>query len=228
MRNSFRKAIFNHLDSRGDRGNVYHSLEPIHLIKNSTGAISHILLKDHHGLLVEIPTTIFKANGADYLNPKEVIVSDGMYKTWFGEKKKQVLEELQQLIQDNFNEVVKHSSIILNDNKFYAIELPMLQSNLLYSHKEVYTIGSLLESWLNSDELIYHGLFIIRVSGSLQSGNNFFTGFCPETKAIVKGSIHSNWFNYFKVFRKMSMKVSPRNESEILTLERFALKLNLN
>jgi hypothetical protein len=71
-------------------------------------------------------------------------------------------------------------------------------------------------------------LYIIRVSGSLQSGNNFFTGFCPETKAIVKGNIHRNWYQYFKVFKKMSLQMDIGNESEILTLERLALKLNLN
>lgn len=205
-----------------------HTIYPLCSVSNSAGEITHLLVSDENGLIVEMPLSIFKANGIDYVDLNNIIISNNIYQAWFKEKKKQTLQELYKIVELNFLHLVSNSQTVLDDAEFRSIKLPLLNSTMLFLQRVDYTIGSLLNSWLKSDDLLYEAVYIIRISGSPTSGNNYFTAFCPLSKKIIKGSMKKRkWIQYYKVFEKLNMNSEKSEESDILILERLISQFDL-
>ncbi|MEP7196088.1 MAG: hypothetical protein ABI851_06170 [Saprospiraceae bacterium] len=98
------------------------------------------------------------------------------------------------LFLDNFSLIFKNRKQIYSDSRFFLIRIPdFLHTEGVYSGKDDYCLGGLIESWDTSNVLITENentqnrIYIIHGGGSQLSGSHSWVGWCEETHNFIGG-----------------------------------------
>lgn len=187
-----------------------------------------IMITDWNGVVVLFPTALVKANGL-IVKDGRLGISQSLYDTWFREKVQTAIEQLSQKLFDNFDKVVDGASVILNDKEFRNIKLPFLKSTILYSNSLHYSLGSLLESWLSSDELsVSEDTYMLKMNVSPLTGLNNYTAYSIREKSLVNGSLQKGKRHWLKYIIKFQCLVSSKqNKSDLLAITRLVQELKI-
>lgn len=200
----------------------------IEMVSETGNCPDDVFLVDKNGILVSFPKSLITVNDLKIRNG-QISMSTAMYDTWFKPKIDLEIADASKKLYDNFSKLVKNSNLILNDKEFYRIRLPFLKSTILYSGAIHYSLGKLLESWMNEEELeIRNGLYMLKMNVAPLSGTNNYTAYSMARKTLVKGKLGANdkhWKSFIDEF--YSMEYQETNESELLVLTRLLNQLNI-
>lgn len=201
----------------------------VQVISEAGETNDHLLLLDENGVILSFPKNLVKVNSMN-IRGEKLELSQSMYDTWFTPKINTEIENAAAKLFNNFNKVVQHSNIILNDREFKSIHLPFLRSTILYSGSIVYPLGKLLESWMYEDDLrISDSGFMLKINASPLSGVNNYTAYSTKTRSLFTGSLgphDKHWKEYLDEF--YSFTPTERNKNELLVLTRLMFALGID
>ena len=184
---------------------------------------SSILIADLNGIILPFPKSLIRANDLVIENGR-MKISTSMYNTWFQEKHDAEIELLSEKIYSHFDKIMQFSQVIINDPELRNIRLPFLKSNILYSGELHYSIGSLLEAWIEDDDLtVSPTAYLLKINISPLSGMNNYTAYSTTSRSLITGSLskeNKRWKEYLSKFQ--SLADSKRNKSDLLAITRLA------
>lgn len=169
-------------------------------------AVDYYLLKDTSGLVIKFPKNLVFANGLKIADNK-IGLTVSLYGAWVHEETEENMKKYSALMFNHFDKLFDIREKITTSERFYYLKPNWLYSGGLYIGTFRYTLGALFKTWENSDDLVYNGNKIIKISGSALSGSNVYSAWDPINKKIVTGSVYgsnTHWKNYVKVFQELS------------------------
>ncbi len=189
----------------------------------------HMLITDWNGIIVLFPVNLLKANDL-VVQHGRMKISQSLYDTWFKDKLTEEINELSKKIFDQFEKIVQHSDIILHNEDYSNIRFPLLKSTILYNTELHYTLGSILNSWMQTDDLsVASGSYMLKLNVSPLSGINNYTAYSARKKCLVKGTLSEGdkcWIEYMGKYQ--ALVSTKKNKSDLLTMMRLIDELNID
>lgn len=152
-------------------------------------------LKDMYNVSTKIPKYVLAANG---ISPEkgQLVLTGSLHGHYFGAIHREREEKAIESLKKSFVDIFRNKEQILRNPAFFHIRAFLSGSNM--SGGSSYCIGSLFESWENSDALVIKEptnnteIFLVSITGSNLTGRNAWTGWNNETKQFVHGSLEEN------------------------------------
>ena len=148
---------------------------------------SYLDLSDADGLSARIQKSIIESNQLK-VTDHEVQLPESIYNHYFLPIRKQREKEATDKLKENFGFIMGNQERIMNHGPYFLIRSDFLTSGTSMAGSINFCLGSLLESWKESEELILETdssrIYIISVQGSTLSGHFNITGWSPEKGVI--------------------------------------------
>jgi hypothetical protein len=208
--------------------NKQHPIE-VELLSDQDTDDPSILIADWNGIVLPFPKSLIRANDL-VIKDGRMKISTSMYDTWFQEKHDAEIELLSEKIYSHFDKVMQYSHVIMSDQEFRNIRLSFLKSTILYSGELHYSLGALLEAWMEDDGLsVSSTAYLLKINVSPLSGLNNYTAYSTKTRSLITGSLskeNKSWREYLGKFQ--SLASSRRNKSDLLAITRLAQLLKID
>ncbi len=109
------------------------------------------ILKNYEDIEIEYPKYLVVENELE-IKDGQLQLSESMYRHWFTSKKKEILECLYQVFEDNLQVVIDNKHIILENPNYFKIRVPLFYVSTRYRGGYYLSIGA----WLaHFDEFVY-------------------------------------------------------------------------
>lgn len=200
-------------------------------IYSANGAIALLRITDMGGFVVDYPYSLIKANEIKIDAEGCFLLTAAGYNAWFTPLVNNEYKRLSKIFEENFNKVVANSQIIVANSEFSSIHVSLLKSQMAYGGAVHYSLGALLNCWINSTSLeVTPGNYMINIGGSPLSGANKYMAWSVREKKFVIGSVvmqKVNWKFYFDVFRDLGKITYSRKVSNILAITNLFVTLDI-
>ena len=182
------------------------------------------LVSDIDGIIVNFPKEIIKINEIPIKN-NVIQLSDTLYNEYFKKERQRLQEEAEYKLKINFGKIYENRDLVFNKPEYFLIRVRQFTSGGAYIGGCDYCLGSLIESWDQSNSLILNEesekskVLMTSIQGSPLSGNNSWTGWSLENQKFVSGKVE-DWRKYLVEFIELSKKYKIRLRSDFRQIDK--------